>query len=329
MVYFGTHMARSFSKEWQEVRAYLTREIVAGDIGRKKRNFELWLNKLEKSDELRTLGVSVAIDLQSGALQAKDVAGLFDQMGRGTESPALAFANVLDQEPHSERLLCCSPFPTPPGDKAPCLYVRVIEMLSFFTYYLQPTYLYSYGPADRAQVYAAFLRDGLNMENLADIDVVWTGDRGRVWVLPQTHFEEIMAKNPGNAATVLNDALGLGYDYGGGPAGSPEFVAVFYPETFTHRCSQPTSADAQWRHRGFYLSNGKDDAWGRTHSCSGVYDPVPERVHSGIPNFSGQGFSLKRIGVATPPPKDYEKLLKAAFERYRRFRPLRRAATRL
>lgn len=306
-------------KDWQEIRTFLTRRI-AGSRGKQAQSFKSWLRKLEKNPQGRILAASMAIDLVSGALEADDLASVFKDMDPAEEPASVAFAKALDEEPYSSRFVCCSRFPEPPDDATPHLYVRILEMDSFITYYLAPTYGYSQAQDDRVEIYNSFLKEGFDFTKLDDLDVEWTGERGRVWVLPRANFESIIKNHAADAATVLNDALGLGYSKGGGPSGKPEFVAVFYPEKFPEKCRQPTFADAQWRRRGFYLSNGKDDAWGRTHSCSGLREPVPERVHRGVPKFSGEGFSVNRIGFATPPLMDFEKLLEAAYERYMRYK---------
>lgn len=305
---------------WEEIRNFLTNQIT-------KRRFNLWLQDLEQTADGRVLGASIAIDLLSGALELNELAAVFDDLDNNT-TPVRAFARVLDQEPHNSRLICCSPFPEPPDDATPHLYVRILEMDSFLSYYAQPTYYYSSAPDDRAEVYELFLkdhdkfRDGqvVKFNDLADIDRTWSGDRGRVWVLALSDFEKIRAEHLSNLATVLNDALGLGYRAGGGPSGNPDFVAVYYPEFFVEKCKQPTSADAQWRRPSFYISNGKGDGWGRTHSCSGMYDPVPERVHGEIVHFSGEGFSVWRIGEAMAPIVNRDALLEAAFNRYKNIR---------
>lgn len=308
-------------KMWLDIRSFLLREIGSVKIRPQSNRFKKWLYSLQRHDEGRILATSLAIDLLSGALNRTELANIFSAIDGSPRRAIESFAEVLDKEPYFSRLICCSPFPEPPDDSQEHLYVRIVEMASFITFYLGPTYGYTNALDDRKEIADIFLNDRFRFEDLDDLDRAWTGSRGRVWVLPRASFETILNDHKANAASVLNDALGLGYP--AGPSGHPEFLAVFYPSHFPEKCKQPTSADARWSKPGFYLSNGREDAWGRTQSCSGRHEPIKERVHAGVDKFSGAGFSVKWVGPAAAPPIDRKALLKEAFCRYKKFRSLR------
>jgi hypothetical protein len=97
---------------WEMVRALLALVIALCSPPSRGRK---WLTELEKSDEGRRLGVCLAIDLSSGALDPQTVAEIVNSPRKGGWSAPAAFAKAVERvESNGGDLACISKLPAPP-----------------------------------------------------------------------------------------------------------------------------------------------------------------------------------------------------------------------
>lgn len=268
-----------------------------------------WLNQVEQSDTGFTLCASVAVDLLSGAVTPETYATVFGAL-RATGDSYADFAAALAATPDRPTYWCA------------CLhrsevlrgnhhYVRVLSLRGFIDYYLKTTFsLNSFG-SDLNTVRRALFSDRASKFSLGKIRSWWTGGTPVVWTTSSRSLSDLtQAMRPDDRATKINDALALGYRAG------EELVAVHYPPGADKTVSfvQPTVLDSKWNSPGFYLSYRRHDGWGRTQSCSGHKDQMPERVHGHFKNLTEE-YWVEYIGSIETQRLDRAKLRREARRR--------------
>jgi hypothetical protein len=261
-----------------------------------------WVAALERTPDGQILAASLAIDLRSGAVEASTLATVLAHMDAhySQDDAVFAFESAGMTAGLQSRIVCGSCFHS--SGTTDSQYVRVTELGHFVRSHLIP-WGFTADPGDIEEVRSIF--DRVGTLTLNDSMGSLSGRKALVWVAAQDDVDrELAAGTSRSAGHVLNDALGLGYRRGSGVHGEPEFVAVRYPRDFADRCStdahQPTSLDATWiAGEVYYISTGRNDGWGRTHSCSGTRAPIRERVHMNVDQIDSS-FSATLLGPATP-----------------------------
>jgi hypothetical protein len=297
---------------WNTVRETL---ISAVALTRDSSAGTAWVDQLPSAADGDLLGVCLAIDLISGATKPETVAQIVDDVRDEDGDARSKFYQAVNRCVPSVRCQSRLTLSTPDAVS----YMRIIELGDFILYYLRPVYPYTTDPADVATVRRLFLRR--TPRPLGDITNPWSGRHQIVWVIPEQEVQAALTRSvTGNDAAVeLADRLGLALNGGVGPGNALELIAVTYPTSFESdhgiQCHQPTTFDANWSAPGtLYVSHGRNDGWGRTRSCSGTRQQMPERVHSELPRLT-DGFSLTPIGVAPPPSTDRSAILDEACHR--------------
>ena len=297
---------------WVKVQEVLLESVVASmnDTDKGKE----WLRKLDVCEEGRRLGICIAIDVLSGALQAQTFADILDLVDETKANARHAFAEATGDPPPAH-LICASKFATPAVSGTE-VYVRVLELGAFIDFYVGPVlHKSSLDPEDVNDVRIDFFTDGAE-EDWPDINVEWSGRFPRVFV---TSLEELEALLEGVGADkrgeVVNDSFGFGFKEGVGEDHLPELVAVKYADHVGTQFYQPTTFDVSWVDvGGYYLSYGAKDQWGRTQSCSGTHPAVRERIHRGFSDTISRYKGLY-IGVAKVPAPNRDKLLEEGCHR--------------
>lgn len=277
-----------------------------------------WVVLLSGSYEGQVLAASLAIDLVNKAISGEDLAGVV-ALTKAVPSHEIIveFNRVLNTLASTGTGVCASRLDVSPlsTDK----YVRTIELSSFVTYYLGPTYGYTTSPGHLEEVRSLF--ELLGEWPMGEITRLFRGARGICWVAPQSELAPILA-GPSSGCTIaaaLNDALGLGILLNGS-TGIPELVVVRYPANFEDVMSvtskQPTALDATWKPDAvYYISCSKESGWGKSHSCSGQREGIRERVHATVMHLTDD-FVASLVGESTPPiVSDRKKWRDAAFAR--------------
>ena len=297
---------------WDQVRQVLLEEIIV--LMRDPAKGREWLNQLEYCEDGKRLGACIVIDTLSGAMKSKAFADILEGIDLLIGDSRRAFGAVAG-DPPDPALICASCFEGDDLD-APDAYARVVELGGFIDYYVGPVYhRSSLDPEDVNDVRADFFMDGTN-ENWPDLNVEWSGRFGRVFVSSRRELDQLLLGVPENErGTMVNDALGLGFEAGVGPDGKAELVAVQYPTSVALRAYQPTTFDVPWLDPGgYYISFGNVDRWGRTQSCSGTKPQVRERVHKGFGDSLSHYQGLY-IGVSLSVLDDQATLLRESFRR--------------
>ena len=274
-----------------------------------------WVECLSTSEDGELLGICLAIDLEAESVTPSQIALVLDGVSKNKDARAGFYAAVQHHEP---TVRCASRHLADPADFE-AVYVRIMELGDFITYYLKEPYGYNTEPADVETVRKLFLR--AEGRTLGDINPPWSGKHQIVWVVSR---RDILGDGPprvlgDDAAANLADILGLGMKGGVGPGNSLEIVMVVYPPdfemTFATRCRQPTAFDANWETAGtLYMSEGRGNAWGLTRSCSGRPDGLPERVHPELARID-RSFVLYPLGVTIPPKVDRTRMNDQAYDR--------------
>jgi hypothetical protein len=197
-------------------------------------------------------------------------------------------------------------------------YARVVNLLSFSSYYHEPSTPAAVGDEPELKLLQEKLdaegEDGYPMEA---IDRIWAGSRPIVWVTRWTFLDGIREQLRERAATELNDIMGLGYD---GDDFKRSLYAVRYPTQFPITCKQPTTFDAVWDRPGYYLSYKRHETWGLTHACSGhlaqarTSAAAPERVHASFEAHLAF-FRCFPLGTALRTASNFAALMDAAYQR--------------
>jgi hypothetical protein len=294
---------------WQLVERIIRDKIIAKMT--KPNNGIRWMQGLHTCKDGYLLGVCIAIDVESGALDPKTYADILDGLRLPLKDARLAFGRVV----RSQRFLGLTNFVSTklnPTDS----YVRIMDLVDFIEYYIHPDFKLTSSPRDIHIVKAMFFKK----RPPASLSLIrnWTaGPTGRVWIISNKEYKSLVrGKGEREGSTLLNDAVGLGYKRKVGK--EPEIIALLYPPKFSVGVYQPTSLDAQWvRPGGYYVAFGEYDSWGRTHSVSGIHQPVSERIHSLFKGLTHE-YRLETVGASRPIKPDRGKLLEEAFRRLHR-----------
>jgi hypothetical protein len=300
---------------WNQAKAVLIERVIP--LMREPANGTTWIINLENEASCkdgRRLGVCMAIDVLSGALEPKVFASVLDMVDQDEIDARRAFGIAFDKFPDKESLVCVSNLVAPPLE-ADDFYMRILLLRDFIEYYVSPNNPHSFDPADVEDVRLSYFGENAPSD-LSDIETWWTGLNGVVWVMSHSEYVALTSgMQPNERGTILNDALGLGKGPSRAVNDGVELVAVRYPNSFTHACSQPSTLDAYWvNYSWYYLSYTKEDGWGRTQSCSGTAGAIRERVHRGFEGLSAD-FSGLHVGGITNVTEAREKLLTEGYRR--------------
>ena len=297
---------------WSRVKDVLLAELIGEmrnpSVGR------TWLDALDEYEDGRRLGICMAIDVLSKAVEPKLLAEVLDAIDvsdAALQNPCLAFGQALMHMAEGEAR-CNSRFVAEPlaEDDA---YLRVLTIGAFIDYYAGPTWE-SVTPDSSGQrrLKNMFFDPALPPVSLGMIKKTWAGANGVIWVTSYKDYEKLTAEQPPEeVGKVLVDMLGMGN------TGSGELIGVKYPARFEQvRFYQPTTLAAGWTTQGgYYISYREHDRWGRTHSCTGRAGTFRERIH---PKFEGgltSEFSLLVCGTVADLQEDRDRLLVNAFRR--------------
>ena len=294
---------------WQTVKDYLALTVVA--LMRNQEQGELWLRELELCPDGQRLAVCMAIDLHSNAVSPEVFANVLDDLKLGWKDPREAFGEIVNGN-NCNNYICLSGFYAEQNDD---IYVRILELGDFIEFYLTDRG-YSRTRAHVKRVRSMYF-DPPSGVALSEVRRWIRGRMPNVWVMPFKDLISLTSGEPeGRRGDILYDALGLTGKNGVGGRNRPELIGVRYPEQFSIGCVQPTTLDAWWKEAGsYYLSYGKDDAWGRTHSLSGDLESQRERVHSLFKNLT-RGYRTHYIGVVKKSPStSSDRIIKEAYRR--------------
>lgn len=300
------------SMDWNDIELFLKHRLLPEVDNSKQDLCQNWIEALDSDLDAKRLGASIAIDLASGAVPAKQFAAIANNIDAGISAanPRLAFhfsiANLDVNEQNS--LVAVSNFI---GDVLPSdeCYIRIISLLEFMRFY---TPYNSLSMSNINRIRKIYFREWQG-QSLDKVREYWTGGNGRVWITSSQDMELVIhSLNKDEHANALNDAFGIGKDKG------EELVYVSYPKGFEESvgCAQPTALDATWIDaEGFFLSFGERDCWGRTWSCSGNLERRRERVHSGFKNLT-KFYTTRYIGKVTSILFDRSGILEEVYERF-------------
>jgi hypothetical protein len=286
---------------------YLSRNVVPPEASK-------WLEALVSHDEGKRLAACLAIDLRANALAA-NLVGSFLLLLDGEFSDGLAalrgFAAAITQD--RDNLVCRSALKALPLQQDDN-YARVVEIKSFTEFYIAPTYNFFPNAAGIQQV-RRMIRRGLR---LGSVRRVWRGGMPNVWITSAAELARLgKQSDPDHPGTVVNNALGLGFQDGGAPDGRPELLVVHYPLDVVIEAFQPTSLDSPWdSYHHLFVASGEKDGWGKTFSCTGEPPFCPERVHRALDTGLTDGFIVQYIGVSNVLTRDIVKLVEEALKRF-------------
>jgi hypothetical protein len=298
--------------QWKDIRKFLKDKVILQMKDQPRGN--AWLKGLGVSKDGERLGVCIAIDILSNALEPIIFAEILEHVDLKIGDSRVAFAQSVGKL-IGERFNCPSKYKTPPETEGNH-YVRVLRMDDLIRYYIGPTTISPIAKPHELRHYEKTYFEDKEQLSLGEFDRCWCGRRERVWVLERSEYEKLRdeAAKTGGLPTVLMDALGFGGltpidDY------VPELVAVLYPTKIPVHSAQPTAVDAEWvSEGGFYLSYYNEDQWGRTHSSSGKLPPVRERVHPKIEKLTDDYVAV-RLGAPAELAVDTSGILKTAYAR--------------
>lgn len=295
--------------DWDDVKKLLLSQVIAL-MGTPSQGEE-WLASLEKCADGERLGICMAIDVLSEAIDPQKFADIIERIDPKDPDVREAFGKAINQPPNCYSHICSSNF-YPGGPETGLVYVRIMELGDFITFCVDRGYTRSRSHVKRIRT-MYFDRGGVK---LGGVRKWFRGRLPNVWV---TSFDELHRLIDGVRAdqrgTVVYDAFGLTIKNGVGGRNKPELIGVKYPENFSVGCSQPTTLDAWWVDAGgYYLSYGKDDAWGRTQSLTGGRPVQRERVHSHFKNLT-PGYETYYIGIASRPVGMPKELLRQGYLR--------------
>lgn len=290
---------------WGKVAQYLLEKLPP------KPKIRAWIDALPSSPDGELLGLCLAIDIASTALQPTVIGDLLDLIDVSTTDQRLAF-HIAYEKHHDQRNLICASLLSCPRLKGDDHYIRIASVEAFITYFVNPSlpgYL-PLSPSSRARIRRRYL--GPAGGSLEAIDRWWGGRKGVTWVISASKFEELMGSQPlVEPATLVNDAAGLGHPLGA------ELMMIRYPKGFDAflGVKQPTALDSDWEWPGnFFISFGRQDGWGRTHSCSGALPGIPERVHGEIKNPTAE-YTTHALGAVAALEVNRSKLLREGYRR--------------
>jgi hypothetical protein len=255
---------------WKSVCNILTQKLCNPKEGAKlararlKRLLDVMYRQEHRVGE--RLAVCLCIDLVTGAITRDQVVSALTSFKEDSGGILEAFAAAV------ESLGCrCNHIHDALTDSA---YARVLNLRAFSSHYHEPSTPSATGDETELKL----LRERLNSRSeegypMDAIDRTWCGSRPIVWVTRWTFINGIREQLGQQAATELNDIMGLGFD---GDDAKRSLYVIRYPEQFPLTCKQPTTFDAIWDRPGYYLSYKKLDTWGLTHACSGHTQSSPE-----------------------------------------------------
>ncbi len=299
--------------QWKDVRKFLKDKVISQMKDQARGNS--WLEGLGLSTDGQRLGVCIAIDILSDALEPKIFAEIIERVDLKIGDSQVAFARAVEK-------LTDDRFNSPSKHRREAEtegdhYVRVLRMDELIRYYIGPTTITPIRKLHQLRHYVKTYFEDNEQLTLGEFDRCWCGNRERAWVLEREEYERLRddaAKAGVGLPTLLMDVLG----FGNLPTIEnhlPEVVAVFYPSKIPVHSAQPTAVDAGWISKGgFYVSYYNEDRWGRTQSSSGKLDPVKERVHPKIEALTDEYVAV-RLGTPVQPTVNTKIILNTAFAR--------------
>ena len=301
--------------DWDEIKGFIEQNIIqrmqspAGDL--------TWLESLddERCEDGQLLAISILIDVASGAVDPDVYVSVLDLVDPSASDARAEFSKALERFPDPDRLRCCSRHELEPLREEES-YARVQPLAVFITRYLSTSFAYyDLSGTDAEEVRRVFFDDPGGL-SLGQIRACWSGRGQIVWVMSSEELSPYPpAPGGGQPASTLVDRLGLPNRIAADSAGKSEFVAVVYPPQLKVRCAQPTALDAHWSSPGgYYISWFKQDAWGRTNSCSGSQPRLRERVHHGTFRLTDE-FRAHYISSSSQPIENRDRLMAEAYYR--------------
>lgn len=273
----------------------IAREILLGHLEH-GHGLDRWIHGLSRTETGQRLAICLAIDLQTGAISARDIDPIVTSLPDATTDVVSHFSTTLDRHPDKERLRegkSLTVEALPDHD----FYVRVLQITSYVTHYLK-SFEYSLDLTDLNEVQDVFfsksLFDPAGGSQVSYVKDYWKGRNDTVWVTRFSELQRAAGSGGPHSGAAVNDALGLGFPVAGDNI--PVLVAVRYPAEFGVPCLKPTTFVADWTtSAGYYLSDASRSGWGKTQSCTGQIEGVHERVHESFPGLSKE-FAAYYIG---------------------------------
>lgn len=285
-LFLAFQLIRERGETTMPFRDFLLKELVPGLHKSLRKKARSWINSLTLDDDSDLLGFCIAIDLGSRALRATQFDPIFREMADPPfGSPRQAFAEAAERCP--EVLQKQSRYTARGADEDPPNYANVLDLTSFVEHYY-PHLTFDELERAKVELFGDSSTVAVQERTLEDLLTPFKGPDGLVWV-----GREEASWSPTNElatedATRLHDMLGLGEAWRG------EMVYIRYPRGFQpEECVQPSCLDCGWKRAGAcYLSAAEGDHWGSTHSRTGSHEPVRERIHGPIANFTDQFTAL-------------------------------------
>jgi hypothetical protein len=290
-----------------------------------------WLDDIEPTDTGKLLALCLSMDLHTGLVSVANCTEILERLPAtrsGKASRDLVEARRSYEREHPPQMRCLNADACWDDDAYKHGFVRVMEIERFARFYDSPRSGRGLSSEEIAEVREEYFGPG-SEEDFADITAVWTGRNDRSWILPLPQYREMVEQaleSEGDSegtglADMFLDSLGLSMPDGRGRAnGGPDLVAVIYaPGCRTLECRQPTALDATWEEEEvFFVSYGRLDGWGRTHSLYGQREGRRERIHGPFAPLTS-AFRGEYIGEATKPTLSMEHVLKEVARRYQEF----------
>lgn len=242
-----------------------------------------WLPRALAHPSGQHLSICLSIEMLARLIEPSDIKQLIASPPADVSSVPAMFSTAVKSYPDLPRLLGAKdPRFAPPKDDS---YVRVLKLSTFVSYCLAPRY--SGDSLDLAEAQEAYfpnsfteLEHGLGLSCV----VSWTTSRDIIWVTSYNEFWRAIGGSTSKMGSVANDGLGLGYVNKGDD--KPLLIAVKYPQDPGISTFRPKVFMADWSGQTTYYLSAVDDpswiGWGRTHSCTGHGQELPERVHNGL-----------------------------------------------
>jgi hypothetical protein len=260
------------------------------------------LDRLGESKYGHHLAACILIDINTGLVSKKVFARVFDLFDLAAVDPIKEFGLAIERMEAIDRDSAWPKRTHKLDHHEPRSYARVMEIGTFVRHCLAPGKFNLMNEASLKGIRLTYFGGGKEGRPLARLTRMFTGTRGRVWVLPLEDLKTIRDQHGDDTATAARDALGLPIRNGVGPEGRAEFVAVIYPESATLESAQPSTLDATWTSTPCYFLAAKGSTgWGRTHNCAGSGLTCRERVHGPL-----EGLDRAYRGVGLGVAKDLD-----------------------
>lgn len=268
---------------------------------------EKWIRRLGQTESSQRLGISIAIDIRSGAVASETYAQIIGFINAQVADPTVSFAKSIGIfRDHKNLTAVAAPCD---GSRDIVRYARLLELDTFIRYFLTPNY--GYTAADRREVREVFLREPL--APIDDLGPVWEETNRATWVVDFKELECFLSSSQTSGmATDICNHYGI-------PIHRPtELIFVLYPENLEGLTAvKPTALD-NWHFSGeSYVSSVEPDGWGRSVVLSGDGVGFRERVHRPL-KFLPESFSISYIGEARPVVRNSERILQEAYHRLER-----------